>query len=199
MAIQLYPSADQRIDVVCPSDPAVQGANGKEVLERYMEDGNLDALTVPADATRFTLAPLTASAVSQSLREAGPPPDGEGLSDGDWERLAAQARWMDRYMLALCRHGLKAADVFPDVQPVRRGGFEVFPDGALERLPPAIRNEIGAHVLRISRLGEEGKASSGGQSGAAPKERTPSPAKTASARASKKPAARAGGRSKKNS
>lgn len=177
MALSFYPSADQRLDVVSTLDPAVEGANPPEALEAYRESGDLIALTVPADASRFTLAPLTASAASQAARDAGVTPrsvvearkrlearqgagDVEGdLAPEDEAALIDSAGWRDRHALALLRYSVKAVSDFPGVVPARRGSLEAFPDAVLERLPPAVRHELAAHVERISRLGPKGKAS----------------------------------------
>lgn len=70
MAIKLHPDARERIVVYLRADEAIAAANGPDVLDR-LAAGDATGLVVPADAAKFTVHPLTASALAQAQRDAG--------------------------------------------------------------------------------------------------------------------------------
>ncbi len=221
MALVFFPSAGTRVEIVCVSDPSIREANPPlceasppcvdgldkikrpcehHALARYERDGDIAVLVVPLDASRLTIAPLTAPALSavmesagalarparlaQQRREAGDTL--EQVEDAYPEAAAAVSAWNFRYYHALARFGLRAVSDWPDVVPVLRGKLEAFPEEHLNRLLPATIAEVGQRVERISRLTPEGKAPSASRSGGRSKARAPSRARTAKARSGKR-------------
>lgn len=177
MGLSFYPSADTRVEVVSTYDPDIIEANPPEALAAYRESGDLASINVPEGATVVTLAPLTASAVSQAIRDAGMMPRsvmaarkrlegrqdaGEGDEDmapEDEAALLDADAWHDRHHLAQLRYSVRKITARPDAKPMKRGALIAYPDAVLECIEPRIRHELAAHVARISRLSPEGKAS----------------------------------------
>lgn len=69
--MKLHPDARERVTVYLRSDEALAATNDEAALDAYERDGDATVLTIPAEAARFVIHPLTATAASAAQRDAG--------------------------------------------------------------------------------------------------------------------------------
>ena len=186
MAIKLYPDSREVVEIVLTADEALQAVNTQEALDAYRKSGDLASLSVPADASRVRIRPMTASADSAAARDAGERPFGvwalwsmvtQRVKDAPEgaDPIEVQAQAMDevgytdehslalesyhlRQSLALCSYGVESISFWPDAKPTEVAGLRKYPRDLLDRLPTPVLYEISAHIQRISSLSPEGKA-----------------------------------------
>ncbi|MDP3908848.1 MAG: hypothetical protein Q8Q14_00515 [Gemmatimonadales bacterium] len=183
MALRFYPDARTLVDVVCVCDPAVAAANTSEALQRYRASGDLSEIVVPDDASRFTIRPLNGQAPGRATAEAGvlgkpvhDVLDRIRTGEADVDRLTPEDEalferfmvWRGRRAYNLCRYGIERVSDFPGVTAAAVGGLRCYPTEHLDRVPDEARQEIADHLDRIGSAAPEGKACSGGRSGAPP-------------------------------
>lgn len=187
MTIKFHASTDARIDVYVTCDDSIIEHNDREVLERYAREGDDSGLTVPEDATRFTIKPLGPREFN-ALKGRAPFPAGvlppEGIVDdpdavdgpsfeeqmlAHFESLPEDAQeasnraiteWRFDWDMATCALALQAVSDLPGVAPVRANGSRIpeYPEQHLLTLPDEAIAELAAHIRRVSQLG---KAASG--------------------------------------
>lgn len=138
-------------------------ASTLSLAQREAGDLPFDAVQVSRRVERRLKETLAAdpSAIEEEVR--GRLMVEEGLTAEHWGPLQA---WSEARALAMCSLALVEADVFPGVAPQRVGGVDRYPVATLERLPMACRNDLAAHVDRITTAGAEGKASPASRYGA---------------------------------
>ena len=193
MGIRLYPDSRERVTLVLTEDGAIAEANTAEALADYAKTGDLTRSTVPDDAVRFVVRPLTASGRAWSYRQAGEYParemavaqlaqskaaalKAEGIPDEEAGKRAVEdtglsdddvatiADYEQRLALWQCCAALEVFGTLPD-KPTTVGGVRRFPPEVVERLPMPARMELHGHILRVSSVSDEGKACSGSGSG----------------------------------
>ncbi len=157
MAIQLHPDARERVSIVLATDPVISDVNDPETLAAYSSSGDESGLTVPADASRVEIVPLTASVRAKIYNILAT------VGDTEDDRLDAIAR----LQVLTVEHGLRAISDLPDVKPVIVAGTERYPREYIDRLAGESVWDIAQHITRISEIPESGKERSSAQSGSA--------------------------------
>jgi len=135
MAIKWHPSTDRdsATTLVLACDPSVEAVNDEASRKAYLETGDDSAIEWPADATRFSVAPLSTT----QLLTAGM------LFNGTAEEKTDA-------VLRVCSWGLKG-DSTRKSAPLVNGEW---PRADLDGYPMGALMELFGHIQRISQLTE---------------------------------------------
>lgn len=103
------------VNLVLACDPAVVETNSTEALDRYQRDGDSGGMTIPDEAVRVTVRPITPAAKREASRKAGRPSHRgrrvEARKDKDPKIKAARKELaLHQAKALLLREELKAAE-----------------------------------------------------------------------------------------